>query len=243
MVTDRDGGNEDFGTTLWSLVRAAAEGDSPESRAALEELCRVYWPPVHAFLRRRGNDDESARDLTQGFFTELLDKKRLGVARPERGRFRSFLLASVKNFAANERSRSRALKRGGGEPFIRLGVRDADAAAAPYLVDHDTPERVFEVRWALTLLQRVQERLDREMEGSPGYERYRYLKPFVRGDVGPSYREMAEELGLTESNVKVTVHRLRRRFGRILREEVAQTLDDPTLIDNEIRFLLEVLAS
>lgn len=243
MVTGRGGKDDEFSTTLWSLVRAAAESGSPESRAALEELCRAYWPPVHSFLRRRGNDDESARDLTQGFFTELLDKKRLGVARPERGKFRSFLLASVKNFAANEWSRSRALKRGGRERFMRLGVRNADAVAAPYLVDHDTPERAFEVRWALTLLQRVQERLDGEMEGTQGYERYRYLKPFIRGDVGVPYREAAEELGLTESNVKVTIHRLRQRFGRILREEVAQTLDDPTLIDNEIRFLLEVLAS
>jgi len=243
MVTGRGGGDEAFSTTLWSLVRAAALSDSPESRAALEELCRVYWPPVHSFLRRRGHDDESARDLTQGFFAELLDKKRLGVARPERGRFRSFLLASVKNFAANERSRSRALKRGGGERLIRLDVRDADTAADPHLADHDTPERVFEVRWALTLLRRVQERLDREMEGSPGFERYRHLKPFIRGDASATYREVAAELGLTESNVKVTVHRLRGRFGRILREEVAQTVDDPALIDHEIRFLLEVLAS
>lgn len=243
MVTGRGGADEAFGTTLWSLVRAAAGSDSPESRAALEELCRVYWLPVHAFLRRRGNDDESARDLTQGFFAELLDKKRLGVAKPERGRFRSFLLASVKNFAANERERARALKRGGGEPLVRLDAREADANADPYLADNDTPERAFEVRWALTLLKRAQERLDREMDGSPGQERYRRLGPFIRGDGGTSYREAAEELGLTESNVKVTVHRLRKRFGRILREEVAQTLDDAALIDDEIRFLLGVLAS
>jgi len=244
MVTDRGGQEERFQTTRWSLVQAAGESASPESQAALQALCSIYWPAVYAFLRRAGNDEDAARDLTQGFFTELLDKKRLGAARPERGRFRSFLLASVKNFATNEWNRSRALKRGGGTRLFPLDLQGFEQASPPEFEERGTPETIFEVRWALTVLRRVHRRLDREMDGAADPKRYRRLKPFLTGDAGDlSYREVAGDLQLSESAVKVAVHRLRQRFGRILREEVAQTVDDPVAIDDEIRFLLGVIAS
>jgi len=244
MVTDPGGNEERFQTTRWSLVRAAGASASPESQAALAALCRIYWPPVYAFLRRRGNDEESAKDLTQGFFTDLLEKNRLKSARQERGRFRSFLLASAKNFAANEWDRSQAKKRGGGTPPIPFDLSDAESVYQPALEVRGNPEAIFELRWAITLLKQVHARLEQEMEGAAGHERFLRLKPFLTGEAtGLSYKKVASELGMGESAVKVAVHRLRHRFGRILREEVAQTLTDPAMIDEEIRFLLGVIAS
>ena len=233
-----------FQTTHWSLVQAAADSASPASQAALEALCRTYWPTVYAYLRRRGHDVEAAQDLTQGFFTELIDKKRLKGADRERGRFRSFLLVSVKNFAANEWDRSRAKKRGGGNLPIPLDLRDAEPAYRLEPREERTPETIFERRWAIALLKKVHVRLEQEMEQGVNRQRFTRLKLYLTGDVeGIPYREVAAELQMSESAVKVAVFRLRRRFGRLLREEIAHTLADPAMIDEEINFLLKAIVA
>ena len=226
-------------------MQAAANSASPASQAALEALCRIYWPTVYAYLRRRGHDVEAAQDLTQGFFTELLDKKRLKSANRERGRFRSFLLVSVKNFAINEWDRSRAKKRGGGNLPIPLDFPDAEPAYRLEPREEQTPETIFERRWAITLLRKVHVRLEQEMGQGVKQQRFARLKPFLTGDVQGEvpYREVAVELQMSESAVKVAVFRLRERFGRLLREEVAHTLADPAMIDEEINFLLKAIAS
>jgi RNA polymerase sigma-70 factor (ECF subfamily) len=232
-----------FPSTRWSLVRAAGERTGPRSRRALEELCQAYWPPVFAYVRSRARRTEEAQDLTQGFFTEFLGKKRYDRADPERGRFRAFLLASVKHYLANEQERAQAQKRGGGVSLLRLDPERIQALGAGPL-PAETPARAFEKRWAMTLLERALSRLEQEGAGAVPAERFRRLKVYLTDDgPGISYRQVAAELGMTEAAVKVAVHRLRRRFGALLREEVAHTVGSPEMIDDEIRFLLAALRS
>jgi RNA polymerase sigma-70 factor (ECF subfamily) len=238
-----DGGKW-FDTTRWSVVLAAGDSANPDFGEALSDLCRTYWYPVYAYFRRRGADAESAQDLAQGFFSDLLEKKALSVARPERGRFRSFLLTSAQNYMINTWHRDRAKKRGGGESPLPL---DFDTAESRYRVEpgHDeTPDKAFERRWALALLDRVLERLVQEMGQASGSERVRLLSRFLTG-VQPdlSYREAGERLNMSESAVKVAVHRMRKRYGQLLREEVRQTVDDPAQVDDEIRYLFAVMES
>lgn len=232
-----------FTTTHWSLVEAAGDSANPESRDALARLCEAYWPPVYAYIRSRGSDPETSRDLTQGFFTELLDKKRVKAADRERGRFRSFLLASVKNYISHERARAATEKRGGGAVTLRL---DFDAAESlldrEAAVERDTPEAQFERRWAVSVLRRAMERLEEEMESAGKSESFRMLKPCLGGDAEIPYKQIAEWLGVSEAAARVTVHRLRRRFGVLLRDEVSQTLSDPALLDEEMGFLLRALS-
>ena len=231
-----------FQTTRWSLVAAAADTQSPECQEALGQLCRTYWPPVYAFVRRCGKDVESSRDLTQGFFAQLLGKKYLKDVMRERGRFRSFLLASVKHYLANEWDRAQAQKRGGGDrPALDLDDAESNYRIEP--VDDETPEKIFEKRWARTLLQQVLGRLENEANASPDPKRFQHLKPFLTSGEGAPYREVASELNMSEAAVKVAVHRLRKRFGALLRAEIAQTVSDPAKIDDEIRYLFSAIAS
>ena len=231
-----------FKTTRWSVVLAAGDSRNPQSREALTTLCQSYWYPVYAQFRQLGNGSDAAQDLTQGFFTELLDKQTLKVADPDRGRFRSFLKTSLRHYLSHERRRQRAQKRGGGQPTVALDADQAESMYGLEPADEETPESVFEERWARTLLQQVFERLQGETRGETARDRFRRLEPFLSGKgSGERYKDVAAELGMSESAVKVTLHRMRRRFGELLREEVARTVDDTAEVDGEIRYLFRAL--
>ncbi len=232
-----------FVTTQWSMILAAGDTSHPSAREALEALCRQYWQPVYVYLRRRGADGERARDLTQGFFTTLLEKNYVGDARRERGRFRTFLLASVQNYARNDWHREQALKRGGGAPHLPLDAAGAEQAYALEPFHTETPERLFDRRWARSLLDRSLELLRQEGAGMQGQERFRVLAPFLGGEADTSYSEAAHHLQMTESAVRVAVHRMRRRFRAILRTEVERTVQDPAQVDDELGHLFQVLGS
>jgi len=233
-----------FATTRWSLVVAAGDSRDPHGHEALESLCEAYWPPVYAYVRRRGYGPEEARDLTQGFFTELLERRRLKAARRERGRFRSFLLASVKNFIANEWDREHARKRGGDRVLLSLDFEAIERLYARAPVEQVDPEKIFERRWAATLLERVLETLRAEMEASGNKERADRLLPFLTEvTTGIPYRQVAKELGMSESAVKVAIHRMRKRWGALLRAEVEEIVDGKEEVDSEIRHLFAALES
>ncbi|MGH9660417.1 MAG: RNA polymerase sigma factor [Bryobacteraceae bacterium] len=220
----------EFPTTRLSLVLAAADSDD-----ALAELLRIYWHPLYAFLRRQGQDHDRAQDLTQGFVAHLLGKGALREFRGERGRFRSFLLASLKNFLANERDRAAAQKRGGGVIASPL-----DSGVEPH--DDRTPEKLFEKQWALAVLDRVQARLREEFAQAGKRELFDRLRAYLTGDdIGMPYRELGRELGLSEGAVKVTIHRLRRRFHEVLRDEISLTVTRPGDIGDEIRYLIAAI--
>jgi RNA polymerase sigma factor (sigma-70 family) len=228
-----------FPSTSWSLVLAAGSGDR---RTALEELCTAYWPPVYAFIRHQGHDSESSKDLTQSFFTHLLEKQSLQAARPDRGRFRSFLLTSTKNFLANDRDRAHAQKRGGGLAPLPLEFEDAERRFSLEPADRLTPEKLFERRWALTTLEHALAALRRELEQAGKTDQFAHLKGLLTGGESESgYREIAAALELTEGALKVTVHRLRRRFRELVRAEILQTLRDPADVDDELQYLLAVM--
>ena len=234
--------NGRFQTTHWSLVLAARTGGSPESRDALEKLCNAYWFPLYAFVRRQGYAAEDARDLTQGFFTRLLERRDLESVRPDLGRFRSFLLASVKHFLSNERDRERAKKRSPGSPLVSLDAREAEDRYGLEPPDALTPETLFEHKWAGTVLARTLARLELEWKGEERGRRFRLLRGHLTGDEPEvSYREMGAALGMTEDAVKMLVSRLRRQFGELLRAEIANTVRAPGDVDAEIRYLLGVL--
>jgi RNA polymerase sigma-70 factor (ECF subfamily) len=223
------------------VLTARAKGE-PGSEEALAWLCETYWYPLYFFVRRRGYAFDEALDLTQGYFLRLMERDYLRDVRPEVGKFRSFLLASLKHYLANEKREAAALKRGGDHRLISL---DADAAEHRYRLeppDERTPEQAYERRWALTVIQRAHRRLEAELGESERRDQFRLLVGYLSGgDPKRSYREVAGELGATEAAVKMAVSRLRRRFGRILREEIAQTVVDDTEIDDEVRYLLTVV--
>jgi RNA polymerase sigma-70 factor (ECF subfamily) len=236
--------SERFRTTHWSLIAAARDRNTDEAREAVAELCEAYWYPLYAFIRRQGYKMEDARDLTQGFFARLLEKDYLADVDRTKGKFRSFLLACCKNFLANERDRANALKRGGG---VAIRSLDCGAAESRYTEDlaHDmTPERLFERRWALVLLQNVLARLRQEHEQAGKLKLFEQLKSFLAGD-GPAfcYAEAAEALRMSTGAVKVAVHRLRGRYRELVHEEIEKTVDDPSLVEAEIRDLFAALES
>jgi RNA polymerase sigma factor (sigma-70 family) len=234
--------NGRFATTHWSLVLAARTGRSAESRNALEALCDAYWFPLYAFIRRQGYAAEEARDLTQGYFARLIERRDLEDVRPELGRFRSFLLASVKHFLSNELDRERAKKRSPGPPLVSLDAQDAEVRYRFEPVDALTPETLFERKWALTVLERTLGRLGEEWNEGQRAQRFEALRTHLSGDApAASYRDVGETLGMSEDAVKITVHRLRRRFGELLRDEIADTVREPGEVDDEIRYLLGVL--
>ena len=239
------GGDRRFGETRWSLVQAAGETANLEAQDALGELCQIYWPPVYAYIRCRGQDPETAKDLTQGFFTLLLEKNYIKAARKERGKFRSFLLTCVKRYMVNERERSQALKRSGGYSIVSLDLETAESfnyrlASA----DPQTPEQIYDKQWAFTFLEKVLSHLQKEMHHPKDRERFRVLKPFLTGESDTtSYKDVGVQLGMSQGAVKVAIHRLRRRFRELLRFEVAQTVDSVARVDEEIRFLLQLVGS
>lgn len=232
-----------FETTHWSVVRAAANADSPRAEAALSQLCRGYWYPVYAYVRRRGHAPHDAQDLTQEFFARLLEKRWLEAVQEERGRFRWFLLSALKRFLANEWNRDHALKRGGGQPVVSLDETTAEGRYQHEIADPATPDKLFDQSWALTLLEGAQNRLRQEYESTGRGVVFDQLKIFLSGDRAPlTLAEAGLPLGMAEGAVKVAVHRLRHRYRECLREEIAQTVASPEEVDEEIRQLFAVFA-
>lgn len=231
-------GGSRFATTHWSVVLAAGGERSPEAHQALATLCETYWYPLYAYVRRRGYAAEDAQDLTQAFFAALLEKVYLRAADRERGRFRSFLLTALKRFLSKEWDRAHAQKRGGTHGPISLDVQSGETR---YSLEpsHDwTPERIYERRWALTLLDQVMARLRQRYVADGKEQLFDLLKAFLTGESGaPPYSQAAAELAMTEGAVKVAVHRLRRRYRELLRSEIAQTVAHPGEVDDELRFL------
>jgi RNA polymerase sigma factor (sigma-70 family) len=232
-----------FATTSWSRILAARDGSSSEARDALEGLCRTYWYPLYAFVRRQGHDADQARDLTQAYFAELLHKGYLDDYEPSRGRFRVFLKVSVKHFLSKERDKAQAWKRGGRTKVLSLDVRETEDRYRYEPVDRLTPEEIFERRWALTILERALGRLRAEQAEAGRAPEFGRLEGFLSGQKEvASYREVATELSTSEGAIKTTVHRLRQRFGQLLREEIAQTVSGPDEVDHEVKHLLGVVA-
>jgi RNA polymerase sigma-70 factor (ECF subfamily) len=232
-----------FATTSWTQVLAAREAPSTESRQALEGLCQAYWYPLYAFVRRQGNGPEESRDLTQGYFAQLLEKGYLEDFDPSLGRFRVFLKASVKNFLSKERDKAHAWKRGGHARIVSLDADEVEGRYRYEPVERLTPEEIFERRWALTLLERVLGKLRQEFDEADRGQEFEKLKGYLTGEESKVlYRDVAEELGSSEAAVRTSVHRLRQRFGKLLRQEIAETVSSPNEIDDEMRHLLQVIA-
>ena len=232
---------DDFQTTRWSMVLAARQGSSSSGREALAELCEVYWYPLYAFVRRRVGPEE-ALDLTQGFFTDLLDRNTLDRVDPAAGKFRAFLLASMKNFLSHEREKAGAQKRGGDIVRFSLDARMAEERYAEEPRDERTPEHLFERRWAWTVLDRVSDRLQEEFEEAGKAKHHQALAGYLSDPGrGRPYSEVAAELATSEAAIKMAVRRMRQRYGTLLREEISQTVSSADEIDREIRQLLEVV--
>lgn len=228
-----------FPITRWSLIAGAA-GATAGTRTALAELCKLYWPPVHAFVRRSGHRRDDALDLTQSFFARILEQNDLASFDPQRGRFRGWLLGALKNFLANERRHALAQKRGGGAAMLSIDAVDAEHRYAYEPADLLTPERIYERRWALTVLEHVLDRLAQEHAAQDRRERFEQLKGFLVGDE-PPYEALAGQLGEVAATLRVQVCRLRRRYRELLRDEIAETVEDPADVDDELRHLLAAL--
>ena len=228
-----------FAATRWTLVHAAARGDlTLHGSDALAELCRIYWYPLYAYVRRSGHDRHQSEDLIQEFFARLLAGNSLGGVDRAKGKFRSFLLVALKHFLANEWDRAQAQKRGGGQIFIALDGLSADTRYRLEPADDRTPDKVFERQWALTVLEQALARLKNEYADAGKSGLFEELKGFLTGDgQGEAYSAIAGRNGVTQGSLKVAVHRLRRRYRALLREEVAQTVSDPKEVEGEIRAL------
>jgi len=233
----------DFETTHWSIVLAAGSESTVRSREALASLCETYWYPLYVYLRRWGHSVEDAEDLTQGFFTRVLERDLFQVASPERGRFRSFLLTSLKHYVANEREHAQAQKRGGGVPPLPLEFETARSRFLREPRDDSTPESVFDQRWALTVIDRVVMQLRADFSGRGKEELFDRLKVHLVGSESQtSYRETAAKLGMSESAVRVAIHRLRQQFGELLRDEIGQTVTTRQEVEDEIQHLIRSLS-
>jgi RNA polymerase sigma-70 factor (ECF subfamily) len=232
-----------FAATRWTLVLAAAGGDDASRAAdAMAELCRIYWYPLYAYIRRRGHPSHEAEDLTQEFFVRLLAKDDLAGVNRRKGKFRAFLLAALKHFLANQWDRSQAQKHGGGKVILSLDALSAESRYRLEPAHNLTPEKLFERQWALTVLERVLARLQAELGTADKSALFQGLRPFLTGGrPAASYAEAAVELDMSEGAVKVAVHRLRRRYRQLLKEEIAHTVASPEEIDDEIRYLLSCL--
>jgi RNA polymerase sigma factor (sigma-70 family) len=234
--------NYKFATTRWTLVMAAGAA-APGSREAISRLCELYWQPLYSYARRRGQSVEQAQDLTQSFFVRFLEKHDIRAADRQRGRFRSFLLSAFKHFMANEYDRGRAKKRGGGHVTVPLEFGDAEARYVAEPADTLTPEDLFERQWALHVIDRAMTALRADLIESGKENVYTCLHGFLIGEKDQNYAQAARALGQTEGAVKVTVHRLRRRLRDFLRAEIAATVSDDSEIEDEIRYLIGVVAS
>lgn len=237
-----DGGKAAFHTTRWSRVARAGRPEDPGFAEALEQLCQAYWFPVYAFVRRLGQSPGEAEDTVQAFFERLLEKNFVAQADPERGRFRTFLLAALKHHLSHQREQARAVKRGGRIELVSLEGEAAEQWFQREPATEDTPETLYERQWAETMLQHALWRLREEFDGGGKVSRFDRLKPFLLRRKETSYREAAADLGLTEGALKSAIHRMRERFVQILREEIGQTVATPEEVDAEIRHQLGLLA-
>jgi RNA polymerase sigma factor (sigma-70 family) len=233
-------GAAQFHTTQWSVVLLSAQTQVNGSRDALADLCRLYWYPLYAFVRRRGYSAEDAQDLTQGFFLSLLERKSLRQVSPQKGKFRSFLLAALKNYLSDAFDRMNSIKRGGKIEFVTLDFESGEERFLGEPSSSLTPEKIFDARWALTLLAHAADRLGDEYASQGKSELLNVLLPFldpINSKRLPSYEEAASQLRLSLGAVKTLIHRFRKRYSDILREEVAKTVTDPDSVDDEIRAL------
>ena len=239
-AVERDGW---FASTLWSLVAAAGESQAPEHTEALENLCRKYWYPLYAYVRRYGYSAQDAEDLTQQFFARFLEKKYLRNADPNRGRFRSFLLTSLKNFLTTEWERARTQKRGAGQSPISLSETDAEGRYLCEPAAGDlSPERLYDRRWALTLLERTVEQLKHEYSTAGKSAQFDLLKGFLSGEsTDGQYDGVAASLGQSRQTVAVAVHRLRARYRELVRREISHTVTSPGELESEMRELFQAL--
>ena len=232
-----------FVTTHWSVVLRAGGSDTTRARAALEQLCRHYWQPLYAYVRRGGHSREEAEDLTQEFFARLLAQNSVARADPARGRFRSFLLVSLKHFLVNEWDKARAQKRGGGAQVIPLEFDTAETRCGQAVAPGDTPDRAFDRQWALALLEVVLGRLRQEYRDAGREEMFLRLKDTLGGGRAEiPYRELGARLGMSEGAVKVAAHRLRQRYRELLREEIANTVAGPEEVEEELKQLFAALS-
>jgi len=231
-----------FAGTRWSVVMKARDKDAPEARAALSELCRMYWYPLYSFVRRSGYGHHEAEDMTQGFFQHLIGRDGFAHVDPAKGRFRSFLISSMKNFLANERERAGAKKRGGGQIHVSIDMADADGRYSCEPADNSTPESIFDRQWAMAVLERVINVLKKEYGDKGRGDIFAALQDSITGSAAEaSYTEIAKRLDTSEGNLKIMIHRLRRRFGETLRGEILQTVESDADVDGEIRHLMSCL--
>jgi RNA polymerase sigma factor (sigma-70 family) len=233
-------GSSDFPITRWTLVVAAADPQQKDARSALASLCEGYWYPLYAYVRRCGYPPDQAQDLTQGFFIRVLEGRYLGRADPEKGRFRAFLLTSMKFFLADEADRNRAQKRGGGT-VLSLEFSSGEDRYQREPAHDETPERIFERRWALSMLDRVVEKLRSEFVHHGRPEHFERLKVFLLGQSDAPYAALAREMNTSEGALKVAIHRLRKRYRELFRQEIADTVADPGEVESELRFLAAAL--
>jgi RNA polymerase sigma-70 factor (ECF subfamily) len=231
-----------FRTTHWTVVLEAALPDGDAGKEAFAQLYLDYWPPLYAYSRRRGFSPAEAEDIIQDFFTCLVSKESLSGLQREGGKFRSFLLRALANFLANEWDRAQAQKRGGGQRPLSLNAEEGEARFALEAPDAETPESLFEKRWAFTLLEHITEQLRNEFAATNKHELFDQLRSHLQGDrSGPPYATVAAQCGMTEGAVKVAVHRMRHRYGELLREAIVRTVSNPTEVDEELRHLISVV--
>ena len=241
-LCDSDASGQRFEETAWSLVVAAGDS-SPRARAALAELCRVYWPPIYGYLRRRGYDRQDAQDFTQSFFAHILENETLRRASRERGRFRNFLLGALKFCLADEQMRRRAQKRGGDLQFISIDDVEAEELYQQRIGRELSPDELLDARWAGVLLERTIETLRREFAVNGKAEMFETLSPFLNGEkAGVPYEAVAKRMGIGLGSVKTLIHRLRRQFATTLRREIMNTVSAPHEVDDELRRLRNVFA-
>ncbi len=231
-----------FLTTRWSMVIAAGHASSPDSEHALADLCQAYWYPLYAYVRRQGHSREDAEDLTQAFFARFLEKNPFAGLAAEHGKFRAFLLASLKHFLANEWDKARRQKRGGGAIHLSLDWQDADKRYHLDPPDPSSPERAFDRAWALALLERVILRLRDECAAAGKAPLFDLLKGSLTAAEPTPYADAARRLGIDQGALRVAAHRLRKRYRLLLRDEIAHTLTDPDLVAEELRSLQAALA-
>jgi RNA polymerase sigma-70 factor (ECF subfamily) len=232
-----------FATTHWSVVLAAREQETPQAAAAWEQLCRTYWYPLYAYVRRQGHRPPDAEDLLQAFFARFLEKNYLDDVDRSKGRFRSFLLAALNHFLANEWDKARRQKRGGQAQLLSLDSAEAERWYGEELASDLTPEKLYEQRWACVLLEQVMQQLEQDSEAAGKGEYFAALKGFLVGEDRPqSYADLAAKFGVTAAALKMRVQRLRHRYQRLLRAEIAQTVASPEEVEEEIRYLFNVLS-